>query len=353
MLLNWIYNTPVMVVTLCFGAASIVVSAIGVMISHALFGSEQRARHGELTNITVTNVAVLYTVLLAFIAVATWENFVKAQEVVDSEADYANQVFEDAAAFTEPAAGQVRIAITQYLDTVIQQEWPMQRLGVVSQEAHHYLDQIHAALAAYEPANAGQTVLMQELIRDLNRLSGARYARLQAVNGHIPEMVWIVIVVVGALTITYSCVMRGDNILVHILMVSALTLALTLVVCLIVELDYPFRGSISVSADAFEAARESIWAHGAIEGRAGGRGNVSVTGTRRKDFGHDNRMTARAGGPCVTNRTSLVTSQGISFCRMAEDMSVTGNTSAPEYSLSGLSVPAYSAVAGGAWWRIR
>lgn len=261
MLLNWIYNTPLPLVVLGFCVTSIIISAIGVLVSHSLFGKEKRALHGELTNITVTNVAVLYTVLLAFIAVAAWENFVRAQEIIDSEASYAFQMFEDARGFTEPTAGTIRASIVQYLNFVTRVGLPMQEHGMMTGKGDEFLDQIRSALAEYEPPTAGKAVLMQEAIRDLNRLASARNSRLQATDGHIPEMVWIVIVVVGAITIAYSCVMRADDLLVHILMVSALAVALTLVVCLIVQLDYPFRGDISVSADAFKAALKAIGEH--------------------------------------------------------------------------------------------
>jgi Protein of unknown function (DUF4239) len=260
-LLDWIYNTSPFIVALCFGVTSVAVSSIGVLTSYTWFRKETRARHGELISFTVTNIAVLYAVLLAFIAVATWENFVNAQDVVESEANYAEQVFEDANGFTEPAAGRIRDAVTQYLEAVIQQEWPAQQHGEVPETAHRYLDQIHDTLAEYEPANAGKAVLMQELVRDLNRLFGERNSRLQAVNGHIPGMVWSVIIAVGALTIGYSCFMRAEGRLIHLVMVGGLTLALTLVVCLIIELDYPFRGMISVSAATFEEVLKTIRAH--------------------------------------------------------------------------------------------
>ena len=261
MLPDWIYNTSASIVTLWFSVAGVTVSSIGVATSYAWFGKRVRTPHGELISFTVTNIAVLYTVLLAFIAVATWQNFTSMQTVVESEANYAGHVFEDAGGFTQPIAGQIRDAITRYLETVIRQEWPVQRRGVVPNMAHRYLDQIHDDLAAYEPANAGKAVLMQEIIGDLNQLDGARMSRLQAVNGHIPQMVWVVIVAVGALTVGYSCLLRAEGLLIHLAMVGGLTLALTLVVTLIIELDYPFRGEISVSASAFEAVLQTVVAH--------------------------------------------------------------------------------------------
>ncbi len=71
MLLDWINNTSPFIVTLYFCVTSVAVSFIGVLVSYACFRKEARARNAAVTSLTVTNIAVLYTVLLAFIAVAT------------------------------------------------------------------------------------------------------------------------------------------------------------------------------------------------------------------------------------------------------------------------------------------
>jgi len=57
-------------------------------------------------------------VLLAFIAVATWESFSHAQDIVDSEADYVGSIYRDTQGLP-PAVGQsIRDDLEQYVTTV-------------------------------------------------------------------------------------------------------------------------------------------------------------------------------------------------------------------------------------------
>jgi hypothetical protein len=90
------------------------------------------------------------------------------------------------------------------------------------------------------------------MLHSLNELYNARRARLEASAGHIPNLVWRVIFLLGLLTVGLTALMGVHNLAMHFTMVAGLTTALVVVVALIVQLDYPFRGAISVSAEPFE-----------------------------------------------------------------------------------------------------
>jgi hypothetical protein len=250
-LVQWIYDNPIWLVACVFVAGALSLATAGVSLVHAVTPKRMREQHGELSSFVANNVAVLYAVLLAFIAVATWESFTKASELVDAEANLAGNLYRDTHGLPEPAAGEIRRRIQAYLQAVIQQEWPRQQDGVMPDAGLPILDRVQDQIVAIAPRNAREAVLMQEILHVMNELYAARMARLDAVSGHVPEMVWTVLVAIGALTIGYACFVRSDGLLVHLIMLGGLTTALTLVVALIVELDYPFRGSISVSSEAY------------------------------------------------------------------------------------------------------
>lgn len=258
MIVQFIYDSPEWAVTLTSVVIALVISSIGLVLTHAFTDRTQRNRHGELASFIVTNIAVLYSVLLAFIAVATWETFNQASEIAVTEANLAGNLFRDTSGLPQPLAGDLRAQIQQYLRIVIEKEWPVQREGELPVTGWAYLDRIGLSIASIIPANAGETVIMQEMLRGLNALYSARTSRLNAVQGHLPPLVWFVIAAVGALTIGFTCLVRSESLLVHMAMLAGLTVALTLVVVLIVELDYPFRGSISVSADAYRIVLEGL-----------------------------------------------------------------------------------------------
>ena len=252
MLLNWIYNSSPLIVISVFAAITLAVATLVLIAVYAVTNRQVRELHGELADFTVTNIAVLYAVLLAFIAVATWESYTKASEVVQTEANLVGTLTRDTMGIPEPTAGVVRAEIGRYLEVVIHQEWPVQRTGRVSEVGWANLDRIHRQVAAISPANLGQAVLMEEMLRNLNELDRARTSRLDAAEGHIPSLVWFVILVLGVLTVGFTCLLKAERFWVHWLMMAGITTALTLVIALIVELDYPFRGEISVSTAPFE-----------------------------------------------------------------------------------------------------
>jgi hypothetical protein len=59
---------------------AIIVSGLVPLVLTRLVSEETRHLHNEFTLLTVTNTAVLYTVLLVFIAIAAWENMSKASD---------------------------------------------------------------------------------------------------------------------------------------------------------------------------------------------------------------------------------------------------------------------------------
>lgn len=93
---------------------------------------------------------------------------------------------------------------------------------------------------------------MQEMLRTLNDLYAARRSRVDASLGHIPAVVWYVILIVGAMTVGFTYLLGVENLWSHLIASEGLALALVLVIALIVQFDYPFRGTISVGPDAYE-----------------------------------------------------------------------------------------------------
>jgi hypothetical protein len=59
---------------------AIIASGLVPLVLTRLVSEETRHLHNEFTLLTVINTAVLYTVLLVFIAIAAWENMSKASD---------------------------------------------------------------------------------------------------------------------------------------------------------------------------------------------------------------------------------------------------------------------------------
>jgi hypothetical protein len=95
-------------------------------------------------------------------------------------------------------------------------------------------------------------VVQQEWLRTLNQLYGARRHRLLAAQGHVPAIAWWVIVLGGMMTIGCTYLFGAERFAMQLILTAAVTAILTLDVILILQLDYPFRGTVSVSTEAYE-----------------------------------------------------------------------------------------------------
>ncbi len=251
MILDFIYGSPTwlwgtILVLLLDGAA-----CLGLAIFHRSIHVDVRRAHNDLTGFTVAVISVTYAVLLAFIAIATWQSFSNAEDLVDHEADCVGSIYRDTQGLPASMGQEIRTAITDYVNTVVNQEWPQQQAGNLPTKGWEPLRTVHSAIVTMQPQSRGEAVIQAELLKTLNMLYSARSSRLSAAQGHIPDVIWWIIFLGGALTIGYTYLFGFHDFRMHLITTAAVSTSLALVVVLIVALDWPFRGEVSVSPDAF------------------------------------------------------------------------------------------------------
>jgi hypothetical protein len=257
-MLAFLYDSPVWLVILSFLLVGLVFASVCALGVRRLVTPAARERHSELISFCVTNVAVLYGVLLAFLAVAAWESFTKASESASVEAGLVHNLFHDTQGMAPPMAADLRGHVLDYLHTIIEVEWPMQVRGETPTAGQVALAKLHRHVTVLTPGDVGDTVLMGDMLQVLNKLDTARAARLESIGGRIPSLIWVLIVSIGFLTVGLATVIPAESLTLQIIMVGALALSIVLVLVMIVELDNPFRGSISVSAEAYQAVLHDI-----------------------------------------------------------------------------------------------
>jgi hypothetical protein len=257
MIANWIYTNPTWLWGTALVALATSVACIGLLIFHQAVRVELRRAHNDLAGFTVASISVTYAVLLAFVAIVTWETFRDAEQIVELEADYVGSIYRDTQGLPPAMGANIRADVREYIRTVIHDEWPVQRNGKTPQQAWEALRKLHSAIATMQPTNLGEAVIEAELLRTLNELYRARASRLSAAEGHVPEVIWWIILLGGALVTSFTYLFGFYDLRMHLVMTAAVAASLALVVVLIVALDWPFRGDVSVSPGAFIKTQQS------------------------------------------------------------------------------------------------
>jgi hypothetical protein len=252
MIVDWVYSHPTwMWGSILVGGATLL-ACLGLAIFHPLVDVKVRRAHNDLAGFSIAIISLVYTVLLAFIAVATWEAFSSADALVQQEAGYIGNLYRDTRGFPDSVGQPMRKAIEEYAEAVIHQEWPVQQQGGLPSAGWKPLYDLHSELVHYQPDTRGEAVVEQEFLRTLNELYKVREARLTAAASHIPPVIWQIIAIGGLLTVAFTYLFGFESFGLHLTMTGAVAAALALVVVLIVALDWPFRGEVSVTPEAFE-----------------------------------------------------------------------------------------------------
>ncbi|MBV8771601.1 MAG: hypothetical protein JO166_04605, partial [Deltaproteobacteria bacterium] len=77
MITEWIYSNPTWLWGTTLVAVFAAASCGGLLVFHRLVHIDLRKAHNDLAGFIFAVVGVIYAVLLAFIAIATWESFTK------------------------------------------------------------------------------------------------------------------------------------------------------------------------------------------------------------------------------------------------------------------------------------
>lgn len=248
---DFIYSHPTWLWGTLLVGLAVVGAEVGLLIVHRYVDVELRRRHNELAGFVVAVISVTYAVLLAFIAIAVWESYSAVQETVENEATLVGNMYRDTRGLPPELATPIQGEVRRYIDTVVNEEWPTQEAGHVPEAAWQPLHRLHATVAGMQPQHEGEAVVEAELLRTINQVYLAREARTAAAEGHLPNVIWAIILIGGAFTTAFTYLFGFHDFRLHVVMTGAVAATLALIVVLIVAMDWPLRGEVSISSAAF------------------------------------------------------------------------------------------------------
>jgi hypothetical protein len=257
-MVDLVYSIPTWLLGVIIVGLSTVLSGIGLVVVHRLVPAHARQPHNDIAGYISNIAAFVYAVIIAFLAVAVWQEYGQAGTTTQMEANAASDVFHQASGYPEPLRQTIRAAIRAYVDLVIDTEWALQNRGGVSEEASRILDQLQLEMLKFGPADPREQTLHAEQLRDLNTLLDQRRNRIFAGSAGLHPVIWSVILLGSALVVVFAYFMGTGNFRAHLSMTVLLGASIGLVIFLIVALDYPFRGDIGIKPDAFVQVREHL-----------------------------------------------------------------------------------------------
>jgi len=210
---------------------------------------EVRIEHNDLVGFILAVIGVIYAVLLAFVTFGVWERFQLAEARTYEEAGKLAVIYRDAASFPQQHA--LRAALRTYVVGVIKDEWPQMARGGQSPRADALLEEVDRVVRTLPVDSPARQDLHARMLASLDGALADRDGRLSEDATGINGIMWTVLLVGAFITIGFTCLFGFRRNIMQQLMTGALGFLIGLLLFLIVALNYPYRGSITVSPHAF------------------------------------------------------------------------------------------------------
>ena len=238
----------------------------GLALVQFLVPTATRQKHNDVAGFIYAVLGVVYAVLLALVVIAVWEDFGRARETVETEANATAEIFWLAHRLPEPERGRLQELSRSYAEEVVVREWPLMRegraplmeRGQATPNGWVLVDDIRATLQGFEPDTPAEEALYAEGLDQAEALADARRMRLVAAHEGIPAVLWVVLIFAGVAAVGFTYLFGLESTWAHRLMVAALAGVIGLVLFTIGAMEHPFSGGASIGTRAFELILERL-----------------------------------------------------------------------------------------------
>src|SRR5215212_8379800 len=238
-------------------ALAMLVAVGGLVLVQRLYSTDRRKQHNDVAGFIYAVLGVAYAVLLGLMLIAVWEKWNVAEALTTDEANELAGIFWYAHGLPQPEGRHIQELVRSHDRVVIEEEWPLMAQGRSSPKAWDTLDELRGAILGLKPTTDAKQMgydqmRYEEILEQLHDLGNARRERLLAAEQGLPPILWVVLILGGVITVGFTYLFGLENTLVHLLMVAALALIISMSLFTVAALDYPFRGDIHIHPSAYE-----------------------------------------------------------------------------------------------------
>ncbi len=135
---------------------------------------------------------------------------------------------------------------------------PAMARGKISTFAGRLLTALDAATLACNPHTPRDTVILTELLTQLDTITQDRRTRLLLATGVVPGVLWVGLFAGAAVTLAFTFFFGSRSVYAQALMTGMLAAVIFMALFVIVEIAHPFTGPVSVGPLALQMSLETL-----------------------------------------------------------------------------------------------
>ena len=206
----------------------------------------------EVAGFIFNAVCIIYAVLIAFVVYATRNSLKETNVIIEQESNHLLDLYYGAKAFPDSIRHEIRSAITEYAIVVTKDEWESMADGNRNYQAANVFGKLADIFILIDLSQMPNNNVFSESMKIVNELGEYRRLRLLKSREHIPDIIWMVLIICSVVMIAFTFFFGAKNLGNQYIMTAILIFVCVLVLYLIYVLDHPFVGIYRISTDTFE-----------------------------------------------------------------------------------------------------
>jgi hypothetical protein len=255
-----------MVPTLVGGVLVILLVALiavgGLALVQHFVPLEIRESHSNAIGITYGALSIMFGVIVGFTAYLVLNKYTTSQNTAQSEAGDVVEIYRLADQLAPEQRDQIQEVATSYTQVVVDEEWPLMQQGQTSPHAEALAEKLRRSIQGVEPSTSVEQALYSQMLERAHDLDQHREVRMLNVREGLPPVLWIVIMILGGITLLFTYFLGMESVWLHSLAVAALAVGITLIMVTMFALDSPFGTDVRVGPEAFKLALQTMEGNG-------------------------------------------------------------------------------------------
>lgn len=230
------------------------IAIAGLLLIRRRIGIDLLASNNEVAGFKFAVVGVIYAVMLGFAVIVVWDRFHDAEDAAARETSGVIALSRLAKGLGSEADKPIQQRLAAYVRAAIDIDWPAMAQGRRGTEVGESLSALYAVVLATPAPDGRQGAILAEMLHQLDSVTEARRARLLLAGGTVPEVLWGVLLTGAAATLGYLFFFGATSIRAQVLMSAMLVVIVCMALFVVVEIEHPFSGAVSVEPAGLEIA---------------------------------------------------------------------------------------------------
>lgn len=215
--------------------------------------------HNDIAGFVFATLGVIYGVVLAFVVIDVWEQYDRATEITEQESTEAAAMYSDLHLYpNREEADRALAALRVFALSIVHDEFPAIKAMqweadfIPSRATNQAAFQLWVAILQVVPKNLHEQSLFNEIIADMNSIQKLRMQRQLIARTDLPGVIWFVVILGGLITVGFTALFGHENLSGHLVLTVLLAIVVGSVIEVIVSLNFPFIGGVSIDPEGYE-----------------------------------------------------------------------------------------------------